>query len=388
MGKHRIAMAVNTLAATLIAAATFSLTGTLEPSEASASTKWLCKPGAEPNPCKGSLKTTVFDTAGTSTVEKPSNASKPKYDCFYVYPTVSEQPTANANKQIDPQQTAIAEYQAARFSQTCRVYAPVYRQLTLAGINDPANVSEEEVEIAYGDVLPAWRTYLKRFNRGRGVVLIGHSQGTGMLSRLLADEIEGKNSQRKKLVSALLLGLNVTVEKGSDKGGTFERTPTCQSAKQTRCVIAFSTFNATPPANAEFGRVDTGFVELPSGADPSDYQVACTNPASLGGGSGKLETVYRSEPFPGTLGIGIGLMFANGVPTAPTPWLTPQAHYRGECVSANGANVLMLSSIAGAELLSPSPVPAWGLHLVDVNIGLGNLVEIVRKQGKQYLKKN
>jgi hypothetical protein len=28
--------------------------------------------------------------------------------------------------------------------------------------------------------------------------------------------------------------------------------------------------------------------------------------------------------------------------------------------------------------------PQWGLHLVDVNIGMGNLVDIVRQQGAAW----
>ena len=27
----------------------------------------------------------------------------------------------------------------------------------------------------------------------------------------------------------------------------------------------------------------------------------------------------------------------------------------------------------------------WGLHLIDVNLAMGNLVDIVREQGKAYL---
>ena len=390
MGRFRITTVLNTFAVTLFALAAVSLIGTLAPSEASAGTKWLCKPGNKTNPCKVGLKTTVFDTAGNSTIEKPKNAKKPKYDCFYVYPTVSEQLTVNANKQIDPEQTTIARYQAARFSENCRVFAPVYRQLTLAGIQDPGTVTQEEVDLAYNDVRAAWRTYLKKFNKGRGVVLIGHSQGTLVLGTLLAQEIEKKKSQRKKLISALIIGYNVSVKKGSDKGGTFKRIRTCDSAKQTRCVIAYSTYNAPPPVNATFGRTSVGFNELlPAGADPNDYEVACTNPSALGGGSGKLKSLYRSEPFPGTLGLVIETMFPSGVPTAATPWLTPQDHYRSECVNFDGANVLMVSPIDGAQMISPSPLfPTWGLHLVDVNLGLGNLVNIVRKQGKQYLKKH
>ncbi len=173
----------------------------------------------------------------------------------------------------------------------------------------------------------AWRTYLRKYNHGRGVVLIGHSQGTGMLNELLSTEIERKKRQRRKLISAILLGGNVTVRKGEDVGGTFKRTPLCHSRKQIRCVIAFSTFNETPPDDAVFGRTDGPFAAVPAGADPNDYRVACTNPAALGGGAGRLETLARSEPFPGTLGVGITIMYGGPQPTADTPWLTPQDHY-------------------------------------------------------------
>ncbi|HET6831185.1 MAG TPA: DUF3089 domain-containing protein [Solirubrobacterales bacterium] len=371
-------------AAALLAALAALVAIALAPADAGAKTKWLCKPGERPNPCRDSLKTTRFAVDGTATVERPRNARKPKYDCFYVYPTVSEQQTDNANKHIDPQQTAIAQYQAARYSQTCRVYAPVYRQLTLRAIGGDG-VDPEAAEIAYGDVLAAWRTYLRRYNHGRGVVLIGHSQGTGMLSQLLRTEIERKRSQRRKLISALLLGGNVVVPEGERVGGTFRRTPLCRSARRFGCVVAFSTFNQTPPGDAVFGRPDGALVSLPKGADPSDYRVACTNPAALGGGSAHLETIARSEPFPGTLGVGITIMYGGPAPTADTPWLVPRDHYRGECVHANGADALMISPIAGAQVLTPSPTPAWGLHLLDANVALGNLVDLVHRQGKRYL---
>jgi len=374
------------MTALIVLAAALLALAALAPSPAAAKTKWLCKPGDRPDPCKGSLKTTVFDTDGSSTIETARNARKPRYDCFYVYPTVSEQQTDNADKQIDPQQTAIAEYQAARYSEDCRVYAPVYRQLTLKAITGGGGIDPRAEEIAYGDVLEAWRTYLRKFNHGRGVVLVGHSQGTGMLSRLLSTEIEKKRAQRRKLISAILLGGNVTVKKGDDVGGTFKRTPLCRSDRETGCVIAFSTFSQKPPDDAIFGRTEGPFVSIPKGADPKDYRVACTNPAALAGGSAPLETVARSEPFPGTLGIGITIMYGGPAPTAATPWLVPQDHYRGRCTYENGASTLMLSPIDGAKTLNPSPDASWGLHLLDANVALGNLVDVVRKQGKRYLK--
>ena len=98
-----------------------------------------------------------------------------------------------------------------------------------------------------------------------------------------------------------------------------------------------------------------------------------------------LKTIARSEPFPGTLGVGIGLMYGFDVPTADTPWLVPQDHYRGECVRADGADALEIEPVAGARTLTPSPTPGWGLHLLDVNVALGNLVAIVERQGNRYL---
>ena len=96
-------------------------------------------------------------------------------------------------------------------------------------------------------MVEAWRTYLRRFNHGRGVVLIGHSQGTFVLRRLIREEIDPKASARRRLVSAVLLGGNVTVKAGSDRGGDFKRVRACRRAGQTGCVVAFSTFNAPVP---------------------------------------------------------------------------------------------------------------------------------------------
>jgi len=190
----------------------------------------LCRPGLADNPCESSLDTTVVSADGTSTTESAVPATDPPIDCFYVYPTVSGQTTTNANLQIDPEQKAIAIQQASRFSQVCQIYAPMYRQLTLATINSASGATPEASAIAYGDVLAAWQDYLANYNDGRGVVLIGHSQGTFMLIHLITTEIDPDPTVRRLLVSALLIGGNVTVAKGEDAGGDFENIPACRSA--------------------------------------------------------------------------------------------------------------------------------------------------------------
>jgi hypothetical protein len=356
------------------------------PAAAGAKTVWLCRPGASPNPCHERLDTTVTSIGGATQVVRPGNARRPRIDCFYVYPTVSEQPGPNSDRSIDPQQTAIAEYQAARYSQRCRVFAPVYRQLTLSAVFGPS-IEDSAVRLAYSDVRRAWLTYLRRYNHGRGFVLIGHSQGTGMLRQLIRRQIDRRPKVRRRLVSAILLGGNVTVRKGRKIGGDFRHVPGCRRRKQTGCAIAFSTFGETPPDDSVFGRADNGFSSafgLPGG--PA-YRVLCTNPAALGGGSGPLRSLLRSEPFPGTLGAGITLMYGGPAPTAPTPWLVPQDHYRGRCVHANGADVLLISPIGSARHLTPSPDATWGLHLADANIALGNLVSVVGAETRAYLRR-
>lgn len=355
------------------------------PGGAEAKTVWLCKPGKAPNPCFESLRTTYVTSDGASKVAGGRPRARSRVDCFYVYPTVSEQPGTNADLTIDPEQTAIARFQASRFSQRCRVFAPIYRQLTLAGIGQPS-VPREAVELAYTDVRNAWREYMRRHNKGRGVVLIGHSQGTGMLTQLVREKIDPHPRVRQRLISALLIGGNVTVRQGADKGGSFRKVPACRSKKDLHCVVAYSVFNQPPPADALFGRTSNRFERALGLPIRSDVEVLCNNPAALGGGLVPLQTLTRTEPFPGTLGLGLLLLFNGEPPSAPTPWIEPRDHYLGHCVESNGANVLMVAPIAGARTLTPVPDATWGLHLADVNLALGDLIRLVRTQSRAYLR--
>ena len=370
------------LAAALACAAVLALA--LGASGASASTTWLCKPGLAHNPCTPGLTTTVISPTGApqGTVT-PKKASRPKIDCFYVYPTVSDQKTPQATRRIDPEERSIALYQAARYSSECRVYAPMYRQITLAGLLKPAGVTARMRATAYADVRDAWRDYLKRYNKGRGVVFISHSQGTFELRRLLAKEVDAKASVRRRVVSAILLGGNVLVQRGKDAGGDFRHLPACRSASQLRCVVAFSTFNATPPEAAVFGRAGTGRALVP-GQNTKGTEVLCTNPAALGGGSAPLTSVYPSTPFaPGTT---IGALTTQvGLPTASisTPWIESEA-FTAQCSSEGGADVLRITGQPGAPELHPLPDATWGLHLVDANIALGDLVTLVHGQAARY----
>src|SRR5262245_46367658 len=235
---------------------------------AGAKTVWLCKPGKKPDPCRESLKTTVVESNGASHVETPRNARRPKIDCFYVYPTVSEDPGRNSEKSIDPEEISIAEYQASRFSQQCRVFAPMYRQLTLANLFSGTPATAAEAALAYSDVRSAFLRYLHTYNHGRGFVLLGHSQGTGMLRYMIRKLVDDRPAVRRRLVSSILLGGNVTVRKGRKIDGDFNHIPACERRRQLGCVMAFSTFNETPPNDTIFGVASNAIAPgLPAGPD-------------------------------------------------------------------------------------------------------------------------
>jgi hypothetical protein len=353
------------------------------PAVAHADTVWLCRPGADPNACRGSLKTTVKMFGEPKKVVTPKLPRKPKIDCFYVYPTVSEQTTPIANLDIEPAQTSIANYQAARFSQVCNVYAPMYRQVTLRAIlsGGSATVTPEEREAGYTDVLNAWNEFRAEKPR-RGFVLIGHSQGSGVLKRLIREQIDPDPQVREKMVSALLIGSSVAVPTGKRKGGDFSNTPICTGKNQVGCVISYASFGEKPPTDSLFGRVRVA-------PQPDvQYEAACTNPAALKGGWAKIDTLVRGKPIPGLLGAAAGILYGGTPPKAKTAWLTPKDRYRAKCMTKNGANVLMVKPVGKkSKKLIGSPNPGWGLHLMDINLPLGDLIDLVRSQKKAYAKR-
>jgi hypothetical protein len=329
-------------------------------------TVWLCRPGAATDPCAGTLDWTTVTSSGARTTHHEAPAADPPVDCFYVYPTVSTEPGDNADLRIQPAETDVAVEQASRFSSVCRVWAPMYRQHTLSALTGVLRGNAGPDEIAYASVVAAWQDYLAHDNDGRPVVLIGHSQGATMLIRLLAQQVDGDAALRARLVSAILLGGNVTVPKGAAVGGSFAHIPLCTATSQSGCVVAYSSFLTTPPANSLFGIAGQG---VDAGAPATGMQVACVNPAAPGGAD-------LLDPF-----------FATTTGGA-VHWFEYPALYSAHCESDGNATWLQVDDVAGPgdtrPRLSQTLGPRWGLHLDDVNVALGNLVGMVGAQVAAY----
>jgi len=341
---------------------------------------WLCRPGLADNPCTADLTATAVGTDGSTAIETPAPAADPAIDCFYLYPTVSQQKTQNSDLKIEAEESRAARAQASPFSPVCRVYAPMYRSLTSRALGVYSSITKEEGAIAYSSVLAAFHEYLASYNGGRGIVFIGHSQGAWMLEALLKNELDGNPELRRLLVSAILVGGNVAVPTGKVLGGDFANIPGCTTQTQVGCIVAYSSFSEPPTSDAWFGRVDqrvNPFIDL---AYSSDLQVLCTNPASLSGGSGVLEPHILTEEL-----LFQGILHQTGI---QTPWVTYPQEYSARCEAAHGASWLQIDVIAGTaetrEVIPAPNGPGYGLHNVDIAIALGNLVKLVGEQGAAF----
>lgn len=339
-------------------------------------TVWLCRPGANPDPCASSLTATAVLADGTRHGEPTPAPTRGDLDCFYVYPTVSQESAPNADLQIQPAETNVAIAQAARFSQTCRVWAPMYRQRTVGDLFNVQHgaASSPQNQLALNSLRSAWRDYLAHDNNGRRVVLIGHSQGAAMLIRLIKQDIDPDPVVRRKIALALLMGGNVTVADGNRlggalAGGSFQHLPLCTRHGESGCVIAYSTFPSMPPAFSLFGRAGAG-VSLLSGETATNRQVVCVNPAALSGSPSAVATLHPFVP-------------SAQIPTVrvSTPWASFPGRYRAQCRHSGTATWLEVTSTkqtAGQPtLLQENLGPAWGYHVVDVTLALGDLVDDV-----------
>jgi hypothetical protein len=43
-----------------------------------------------------------------------------------------------------------------------------------------------------------------------------------------------------------------------------------------------------------------------------------------------------------------------------------------------------VSSNEGTPVPDPSPTPQWGLHLLDANVAMGNLLKLVASEAKAF----
>ena len=208
-----------------------------------------------------------------------------------------------------------------------------------------------------------------------------------MLGELIAKEIDGKPEQAR-LVSAILMGTVLVVPKGADVGGDFKHVPLCRSAGQVGCAIAFASFRDTvpPPPTSFFGR--------PREANDA-LAAACVNPANLGGGEGPLKSYLPSgsEAIVANFSVSPNA-WAEGK-TVTTPFVTVPGLLSAHCATSGPFTYLAVhvhgdqggprvKDITGDVIIFGHVQPEWGLHLIDANLTIGNLIDVVRAQSAAW----
>jgi hypothetical protein len=254
----------------------------------------------------------------------------------------------------------------------------MYRQYTFE-----APITDEVRDIAYNSALGAWNDYLENYNDGRGVIIVGHSQGSSHMSRLMAEEIDDDASVRDRMISAIIPGANVYVPKGGVVGGQFQNIPACETGDQTGCVIAYSMYLNQPPPSASFGWVDTGYWINPAPRPDKDlYQVLCVNPADLAGENGVLRPLANLPAF------------LNQVEPAK-PWQAMPDFYGGECRTAEDPVKGTVSWLNVSDIRQPGDnrtnlatlitQSGGNLHLGDINLALDSLITVAGRQRDAWL---
>ena len=175
-----------------------------------------------------------------------------------------------------------------------------------------------------------------RRTRGAVSVLIGHSAGSGVLKRLIREQIDPDPQVREKMVSALLIGSSVAVPTGKRKGGDF-RTPDLYRKNQVGCVISLCVLRGEAPTDTS----SAGWWHR--------SRMSSTNrlhqPGRAGRADGPRSTLWYWQADPRSAGRRCGDLAWRYPAEAKDRVVDAEGPVPRQCMTKNGANVLMVKPV-------------------------------------------
>ena len=145
----------------------------------------------------------------------PNSYDSLKADVFYVYPTlITSKRDIRWNVSIsdlDQREKVLnkaVKLQASAWLTSGKLYVPFYRQAHLKSYSNLDKGGKKALLLAYSDIKDAFKTYLKKYNNGRPIIIASHSQGTTHTRRILKEFFDGKPLQ-KQLIAAYIIGIGI-----------------------------------------------------------------------------------------------------------------------------------------------------------------------------------
>jgi len=274
-------------------------------------------------------------------------------DVFYVYPTIyNGQSPANMdiqNHDLRLSAKHLVDIQASVYSESANIFAPYYRQMSLAELNPEEDMFQNEYfRIGYEDVSRAFEYYLKHFNNGRPFILAGHSQGSMTLIVLMREHFK-KSDLQKHLVAAYFIGYSVTSK-------DFKGYPWMKPATQAADLGVIISYNTQAPGA-------TGSPVLLPGA-------YCINPLN-----------WTTDEIPADKSLNLGAVFFSDTSNDIEREVL---NYAGACVDKETGALVTTSP----EKFDIGPFPQGVYHKYDYAFWYRNLQKNVRTRCKNYLDQN
>ena len=227
---------------------------------------WIAMPSLSTDPSRW-----VPDGVVTTKVDRPAAT-------FFIHPTTYlERDRWNAPLTLADdaaRRTAVfVQSQASVFNAVSDIWAPRYRQAAYGAFLLRSEDARQALDLAYRDVLAAFDAFLAAQPEGKPIILVGHSQGSLHLSRLLVDR---RDALKGRLVAAYVVGWPLSATADLPAAGLNA----CASAEESGCVMSWQSF--AEPANVSLVLDAWAGTKGPTGIERRRADMVCTNPLSGG----------------------------------------------------------------------------------------------------------